>query len=222
MREDGLERGFILGKTPGAERILLYDDFEGLLKWKSFGEPAGYSVTKNPFQAYNGNVSMQLQTRVRGALPGDYVHAYRFIPSFGKTVHKLEVIWNPAGASRCRRVGFEFLFLMGGVTYEFGVVYEVETLKWRYFTGWGFWVDVPGGGQSLLEGSWHRLSVLFDARALKYGNLYSDGDLIPASGLDACSIAWPASDYCYVRFFVDAGVSAPGIALFDDVLIRRV
>jgi len=72
--------------------ILLYDSFEGLLKWGKTGTGSDYVVEKFGQKAYNGDYCLLLRTRTTSPLPDSIVRATR-LPSI-RSIKQVTVQFN--------------------------------------------------------------------------------------------------------------------------------
>jgi hypothetical protein len=200
MREDGLERGFILGKTPGAERILLYDDMEGLLKWGAIEGAVCLSLARDSIAAYGGNYGIRFGSRC--VVPNGPCWGWvgRYFP-----------------ASPCKRFEVVALFRRPyvGASDHWGVSVYVYDGVHKFF------VEVYGPYDFLGLG-WHQIIVRFDLHSEVITYCRLDGEVQYWEGQPVYKVV----DTSPVRAFIFLRTGTADTRIrsmyWDDVLVRAV
>lgn len=222
MREDGQRTCFTLGKTPGAERVLLWDDLEGLFKW---GRVSGWGLprlSKSATGAFDGSWGLQV-LGVRRFPDGILYHgAGRSFPMVRDGILRAEAVAMIPSVGGIDGCGVALQWYDGTKKYEVRVAFETIS---NYFMWWDsgcHWADT---GLSLLpraDDAWHRVWMEIDLVRKEYVNVGIDADTVQLDGNKICAVADAGSVVATVILFVVDGAAGTRPGYFDDVLVRTV
>lgn len=222
MREDGQRTGFVLGKTPGHERIILWDDFEDLKKWGSVpGYFAPQSIQTGAW-AYDGSKALR------------FIH-YRDIPN---------AMWNVYGGRSVfmvphGRFRYEALFKTE-VAFDvqaFGLFLHVWDgtylrkcgFRWGGSVSWFmYWHERNRWGSSgmpyklLVDGAWHHLWMVVDFVKSEYVEVGCNGRTYDMTGVKMYKGAGSGGVAAYAMLHLGQMATGFVILNFDNVLLRAV
>jgi hypothetical protein len=222
MREDGQRIVNILGRTPGAERILLWDDFEGLLKWTSVPGWGSPRIAKSATGAFDGSWGLQLLVR-RTVFDGYmYIGAGRSFPMVRDGILRTEAVMMLPEVGGQDGFGIGVDWYDGEKRYLARIAYEKLGNYFMWTNAGCSWVDT---GLPLLPraaGSWHRLWIEIDLVRKEYVNVGIDGDTVQLSGNKICAFADAGPVVAYVISFVVVFGGGARSGCFDDVLVRII
>lgn len=221
MREDGQRICFTLGKTPGAERILLWDDLEGIWKWGNIGDYFSGSPIQTGLAAYDGDYGLQLL--YRGDLPDHYMWggAARYVPrSVGGRI-RFEFVSRLIPGAEARGVHFGVELMTATGNPKAAIHWLVYEDRIEYLNSAGLWAEVPSGSPVLAKESWHHWFAELDLDRQKWVAAGVDGF---SFHLNEISLSvWPigGAERMVVGFSVASWKRLRLGAYFDDVLVRR-
>lgn len=220
MREDGRRTGYILGKTPGAERILLFDDFESLLKWSVIAGVHRPRVTKDTSVAFNGNACARFFS---GSITPNGVLesvAYRdlYVVGAGHGRYRVELVFRNLGMPWS--FGFGFLKWVDGVERALAVRHASAYFEWEYLGADGAYYFLAGSGSNYAVGGWHRIAFEFEWDPSEYVLLEVDGDIFGMTGVEYYQYA-SALPTLGQGVRLSMQIAGAGHSMYvDDVLVR--
>lgn len=222
MREDGQRTCFVLGKTPGSQRILLWDPMEGVFKWTIIGARHRPAVYKTGTFAYNGNHSLRLWS---GAVTPDgdvESTCYRSFPIGTCPKIRFECVWHRGTTGAIAGFGFYWYNWVDGVETRAGIRWALHSPYIWYINEAGGWTYVVETAQILAEGAWHRWAWEVDLHTQRYGVVELDGKRhdFSAYGFYVGAQGLPTAGQG-VRLVVWVSGSG-GNTHFDDVLVRAL
>lgn len=222
MREDGQRICFTLGKTPGAQRILLWDDLEGLFKWTTVSGWGAPRRSKSATGAFDGSWGLQVLHR-RTVLDGyQYIGVGRSFPIVRDGILRAESVMMLPSVAGQDGFGIAVQWYDGVKKYDVRVAYE--TLG-NYFMWWDpacRWADTGLARLPRADGAWHRLWMEIDLVRKEYVNVGIDADTVQLDGNKICSAADAGPVVAYVILFVVVFYGGTRSGYFDDVLVRTV
>lgn len=219
-KEDGQRTCSMLGKTPGASRIVVFDDFEDRLKWKGDGLLPMGIISKSQTHVYNGNWALKVGREVwapNGMVWRDY---YRLITGCAENVFLIQgrVYFPTVGG--VRGVGIGFWRRSAGVDRRWGVRVHCATGRMEYFTDEGTWEYRLGGAWAMGRDCWHLFGMVLDVRDQDYGELVCNGESQSMADLKGFESASESGDKCSVRVWVGQSAGGTVYGWFDDVVVR--
>lgn len=222
MREDGQRTCFILGKTPGLGRILLYDDFEDIFKWKVGLARHRPGVAKSQVKVFNGNYALQFypgSTPIDGPVQSYASRDFYVVP---EGLLQLEILHYRPTPLAAWSIGFGFSRFKNGIRSLATVRWAGGVPYWRYLDDGGNWVKINGSDQILAGGAWHRFYMTLDLVRGEYVNFGSDGMVMSLSGLKYREYAFPPLG-APVGFVLELWIVGGGVShYYDDALVRSV
>lgn len=222
MREDGQRTVFTLGKTPGQERILVYDDMEGVLKWKTDGiVPIGISG-KSQTHVYNGNWAYRIGREIykpNGAIWRSY---YRWIARGESDRVKASGLFRKGGVPSAFGYGIELTVVRSGVRRQWGFRYRGATGALYYYNSLGWWWTLwpllaPGS-----DDAWHQLGFTVDLESSRYDLLLVDALVFNLSHLFGQTRSVWDGDSLKVGVMVGNQAYGTANVWVDDVLVRCI
>ena len=220
MREDGQRTCFTLGKTPGAERILLWDDLEGLLKWHTltgWGLPARYKIGA---AAFDGNYGMRLYAKRAIADGYQYLGAARSFPMVRDGILRAELVAMVPLASSFDGFGIALQWWDGVKKYDVRAIYESTNNYFMWFKGNCTLADTGLALLARAKGVWHRLWLEIDLARKEYVSVGIDGDTVQLDGNKICAVPDAGPVVAYVISVAVIYYSGDKNAYYDDVLCR--
>lgn len=222
MREDGQRTGSILGSVAQTGSILLYDDLEGLFKWKTVGGWPGGRAAKTTSAKYGGSYGLWLQSRL--AVPNGAARAFRG-RSFGYRSFRrwsVEVLFVGHFGFMADLYFVLFEVVRGGRLYSAGVVYDDAYVQWAVEDGQDSWVLVSEATVELNRVTWHRVRLDIDFSIGEYMAFEIDSERYDLSGRSIGDEAGAGGDVAWV--ICGMGFYTPGTrgANFDNVLVREI
>lgn len=222
MREDGQRTCFVLGQTPGAGRILLWDDFESLFKWGSLtGFPTPPRKDQYAFP-FDGNWAMRLQ--IRRVFPDGYIWygVGRSCVFGGNPIVSIEGVFYVPVSYPLPGFGFYCEFICGRKAYRWGFQVDGVWGLLDYYASTGGWVRLGTGTQVVAWGSWHRLSLVADTANLEYVSMVLDGESYSMGGIGMYNRGTVGADKLEVGVLCATLLTGPCNLYVDDVLVRCV
>jgi len=172
----------VVGLVEQLGTVILFDDMEDLFKWIGYGTGTDYVVEKSTTVAFNGSASLHMRTRATTPAPGDYVAADRRIGvPYGKKV-KFECRWRVDVVADLDNIRFVLRWFDGAKAHVALIRWQGPEEKWQYYGDDGAMHDIPGGVQSLLQGSFHRIAYTVDFTKNEYGIFQCDDLLVDLKG----------------------------------------
>lgn len=222
MRENGQRTCFILGKTPGAERVLLWDDLEGLLKWTSSAGWGSPRVSKASLAAFGG--SWGLQVLNRRTIPDGFVYpgAGRRFPMVRDGILRAESVMMTPSVGGQDGFGIALQWYDGTNRYDVRVAYESITDPFMYWGSGGYWEDTGLAKLPRAEDVWHRVWMEIDLVRKEYVNVGIDADTVQLDGVKIYSTADAGPVVASVILFVAMYHVGTLKGYFDDVLLRTI
>jgi hypothetical protein len=161
-----------------SDPVALFDDMEATLnKWKYTGGTGAEIVVRDASIAYNGEASLELQTKAAAPAAGDNVWAQRFtITPNQSRIFKLQcsyMVWaNPGGAEL---FDLEFQYQDARATFganTFAIRFENGALDWQIYVEPATWVTLTGLFPTLQFDKtieyWHNLELIGNLETGRY------------------------------------------------------
>jgi hypothetical protein len=222
VREDGQRTGFVLGKTPGLGRILLWDDFEGLLRWSVHGPRLSPGVALSQALVFDGDWALRYFVGTRRPNGPSQTYCYRDVYCVPHGRIRLEIVWQRTSGGNAFSLGFGFWKWINGIQRRAAVRWAGGDAYWKYYDSNGDWQYLWDSEQHLEHDAWHRMALELDLARNEYLALESDGLRVNLSGIGfmAYGAALPASQSGFVLegWIVGAG----GYCYYDNALVRCI
>ena len=212
----------MLGKTPGPERVLLWDDLEGLFKWTTV---PGWGVprrSKSSSAAFGGSWGLELLVRRRVPDGFQYVGAGRTFPLVRDAVVRFESVMMCPGVNGQDGFGIAVQWYDGTNKYDVRVAYEGITDYFMWFRPGCTWGDSGLRRDPRAKGAWHRVWMEIDLVRKEYKNVGIDGDVVQLDGNKICAVPDAGPVVAYVILFVVVLYSGTRSGYFDDVFVGAV
>lgn len=222
MGDEYIRQIMVLGSVPAYGPVILWDNFESLLKWSKVGTGADYVVALVTTKAYNGGACLHVKTRTTGAAADDVVNAYRYTFRRPGLRYRVECVYEFLAEAALKFLDFEFLSEDGAYLHHLQVAYDPQNHKWQYRSGVATWTDIPGSSQNLAEGAWHRVMFEVDESSGYITKLVSDGLEVSRLELAYYKVANVAPVYAQVLLGLTSVAATPPEAWFDDVLVMEI
>jgi hypothetical protein len=200
MREDGQRVCSILGKTPGADRILLYDDMEGVLKWGFIEGFTLQSCAKRDLSAYAGNYGLSVGGIV--VVPDGWAWGYagRYFPCCGLGVVCTSCIFRSRGVNTTKGFRLYVRFVFGGYRYDGFIQYDFGAA----------------------DPCWHQVELVMNLFTGKYGKCSIDGQDLGMTGLGLVKLPDVGGDRAAVLVGAASDVARMRYIDCDLVLVRTI
>lgn len=222
MREDGQGTGFILGKTPGSQRILLYDDFEGLFKWgcvDGWSCPARKGRVARPFGGAWGSYVQNRRTTTDG-----WVNLYlgRSFPLAPVSRLRCEAVFLPRSTDQPDAFGLVLAWYDGAKRCTAGFRLAYHGVQPEIRVSGNYWNPFGGTGGELAADAWHHLFLEIDLFRGEYVKAGYDAEVFDLSGVKFYE--WPDGSALRANVMFHMGQLAVGIqsVTIDNVLVRTV
>lgn len=222
MREDGRRTCFILGKTPGAQRILLWDDLEGLFKWHAIAGWGSQARYRTQEAAFGGTYGMRLYAKRVVADGYSYQGAARSFPMVKDGILRAELVAMAPVAWPFDGFGIAVKWWDGVKRYEVRAVYESVGDYFMWYDESCQWADTGLAKLPRAKGAWHRLWLEIDLVRKEYVNVGIDADTVQLDGNKICSVGDAGPVVAYVVCVAVVYYTGDKNAYFDDVLVRTV
>ena len=206
----------ILGQIPFANRIIISDNFEGLLKWQQY-EGTGDSIFElDPTIAKHGNQSLYMKTRTTAHAEDDTIGAE-------KTLHllptKILILLNnfliPSYANT-KILDFAISWFDATSIHTAGIRYLTSTYQWQYYSPGETHVNIPNANVPLLENIWHFLKMDINLGENRYISLQIDHMLFDLSTFLSFSELKDTHSNLSLRIVTHASAVGPGSLYIDD------
>lgn len=222
MREDGQRTCFTLGKTPGAERVLLWDDLEGSLKWgrvPGWGRPRS---AKLGAAAFGGDYGLRMTDR-RGIPNGpQFSGTGRIFPMVRDGILRVECVASVPVVLGLLGFGIAVEWTDGSKRYDVRVFYDDESFYFAWYGPRCGWVDTGLPWIRRAPGAWHRLWMEIDLVRKEFVNVGIDADTVQLDGAKICAVADAGPVVATVILFCMTIYTEVRSVHFDDVLVRTV
>jgi len=222
VREDGQRTCWVLGQTPGLERILLYDDMEGLVKWTADGLiPIGGIVRDTAF-VFGGNYSLRL--RNVGPPPDGLGWWYVYRTFAGVSVGVLECVgrFKLDPLALAFGYGIVLAFYRGGIRTEYGWRYNYATQVLEYIDPvsgqWFGWA----AGIWLAPEAWHEVVLRADVGRGRMGVCGVDGFVYDLSEVRGYESETSLREHARCNVITGRYAQVSRSVWIDDVLVRKV
>lgn len=212
----------VMGSVPNLGPVLLFDDMEGLLKWKEAGTGGDTVFEKITTVAYNGSACLHMKTRITGAAAGDDISGYRDTFQRPGKRCRLECLFRPDVKEQSAYVYFKASIYDGTLRHYVRLRWDEVNTKWQYWSDVPGWSDVTGGSQGLVADQFHRFLMEWDQSSKKYIRFVCDGLEVDLSTLSYDT----GADASGQILRVDVGMEAVGVLTgelyVDDVLVLEI
>lgn len=222
MREDGLGRGFVVGQSISSSNIVLYDDLEGLFKWKYVAGSVGSSISKWIRDAYHGSACLVLQTYL--AVPNGPARcsAERSLgyPKLGRYLFVCR--WKMPALKDASDIEFRIAGVFNGYSHSAlaYLLFPLNAIVLYYgSSGEYLLLDVSPG---FLSGAWHETRIIVDAVRDEYVSVGIDGFNFDLQGYGLVKAVDVGPDQGRVLLGVVQNWIGRFLHLFDDVLVCYV
>ncbi len=222
MGKEYIRSTSIIGQLPFANRIVLSDDFEDLLKWTQF-EGTGDSVFElDPSLAKHGNQSLFMQTRTTSHAEDDIIGAQRIVHLLPTKV--LTLLSNFYMPSTTNTKNIEFIFQWSDATllHTASIIHNTTTHYWQYYNAGETYVNILDSNIALLEAGWHLLKIDVNLGIDRYISLQIDHMIFNLSGFSSFSAGNGSRSQLTVNILAHASVAGPGSLNIDDTSIYEV
>lgn len=222
MREDGQRTGFILGSVAQTGSLLLFDDLEGLWKWKTVDGWRTGRAGRSGLAAYGGNYGGYLIARV--VLPNGPGRCF-LGRSFGCRSLRTWAVEVVIGGRLGREPELVYVTLelvRNGRMYSAGVLYDAPHDIWAYEDGQDSWAWLAGVSRKLDLESWHRIRFDVDFNRGEYVALDADGEVFDLRGISFGDEAEAGGDRSTMIIGVGRYSVGTSEGWFDDVLVREI
>jgi len=222
MREDGQRTGNILGKTPAAGRVLLYDGLEGSLNWKNVGiAPVGI-LSRSQTHVYTGDWA--LKAGCENFRPNGTVFRQFYRSCVVSEIQELVV--------SCRFV-YPGVAIAQGFAVGFYWTHDGDRGYWwfRYDgqSGWfyclndhGVWELIDVRKFAVSGDAWHEIGLVVNFGSLFYDRFFCDGICLDGSLIKRYRASLFAPDDASVRIQVGNYSGGTLYSWIDDVLVRTI
>ena len=212
----------ILGQLPFADRVILLDDFEGLLQWSAF-EPVGdYILELDPSRCKHGSQSIFMQTRTTGQAEDDKVGMTRslhLLPT--KILTLLTGFYVPSGLNT-KFIEFIFNWYDGTAIHTASIGYILATHYWQYYTDGEAYANITGSNIPMNDTTWHLLKLAINLDTDKYISLQIDHRIHDLSALSSFSEPDPGGSRLITTITAHAAASGVGSLNINDLAIYEV
>jgi len=212
----------VIGNIPSQGAVLLFDDIEDLLKWTISGDGADYAGTKDTSVAFNKDASLKLITKATTPAVGDKVTALRDMPVPSSKRIEVTCFFRFDVQADTDLVQFELTYFDNTNQHVVRLVYDPVGEKWRYYNSSASTVDVTGGAQALLAGSFHRLRFIVDFSTDEYILLECDDLTVDMTGTACYTTAETTNKILRFAIRIQNELTNRAIAYFDDILVKEV
>lgn len=195
--------------------ILLFDDFETLLKWDIAG-PGTPVASLCATNAFNGAKSLSIKTTTPGAAIDDVAETTRTFPMTPVLLLEFNCFFNILAANKFKTIRIYTLFYNGTNRHECVIEYNVTSTKWQYTDSTGALTDIPGATVEVHENSWHRFAASFDLKNNKYRSFTIDHLKYDLSGIPLRVTADARGIVCYVGIAITSATATVPELLIDD------
>jgi hypothetical protein len=212
----------VLGSVPSMGPVILYDDFESLLKFTMNGGTGDSTFALDAAVAYNGDHSLHMKTRATAAAENDWIECQRLSFQRPGRRYSFEVTWNYSTVLANKEILFQLFIADGAMAHACTLKYLPNSSKWQYLNSAGAYSDVPGGSQLLYAGGWHRLMFSLNEDSGKMIKVVSDGLEIDLSDLSYYQNAAVTGVYASAMVRAIAHTSPPAEVWIDEVLLMEI
>lgn len=219
MREDGQRTCSRIMELRNFGGVVVYDDFEGIVKFGDVGSYTGGVELRQTTDAYGGDACLQVSGR--GAFP-DYWQWYYSARSLGFGSHCayfVEGVVKIPGAFGAVGVRVVFDLQEAATNPRCGIEWNAEEGKFYYWDSGAFWVEAASGSAGLAVDAWHRFAMGVDfERGIYLGARFDNVDFdIMGEGIPVWASGGPE------RFVLALGVASwkrqKLNARFDNILV---
>lgn len=212
----------VVGNVPAHGPIVLYDDFEHLLKWtKYLGE--GDSVFElDPSFSFSKNQSLHIKTRTTDAAENDIIGArlLSYIPPSKRL--NLSTHFSCPDYTLIKLLQFWFILFDGTNKHHSLLQLKTATPIWQYRDSIGTAIDVPDSGLLPFDNAWHRIQLLADLNTHKYIHMILDNNLFDLSALTYQHETDPKLTHLEVEIQIRNTGAAPCELHIDDFLLHEL
>ena len=203
----------------GGSEVLMFDDFEALLKWTQGAATVAISNTV----AFGGSQSLHL-TALNGATA--IAHRSFSLPKSRKI--EFSCHWGIDLMANLDTVNFGLYYYTGTVLHAATIVYNPTSLTWEFLNTAGTYTDIPTARNVLYHnldavgGAWHTAKLKADFTNFRYISLEANEFELNMSGYPVYQVASAEERHCLVVLMVNAGLAVNCEGWFDNVLVREV
>lgn len=222
MREDGRRTCFTLGKTPGAGRILLWDDLEGLFKWTTVPGWGTPRLSKSPSAAFGGSWGLVVLHRRTVPDGYQYIGAGRTFPMVRDGILRAESVMMVPSVAGQAGFGIAVDWYDGTKKYRAAVAFDTESNYFMWYDSGCGWADTGLARLPRAKDVWHRVWMEIDLVRKEHVNVGIDADTVQLDGNKICAVADAGPVVAYVILFAVVFHTGARASYFDDVLVRTV
>jgi hypothetical protein len=173
MAEDYIQRVQLISSAATQEKVLLLDDFEGLLKWSKTATDANATITKDGSIALNGSYSLKLFCGDDSPAANDYTQARRFFPNRrNRTLDAQCCVYLP-DVSAVKYFDFVVTAFKNTKLFTAGVQIDIANNCFNYYDFEENWTDLEVATHFLEDDRWYHLRFKIDLET----GLYTAGNI---------------------------------------------
>jgi len=203
--------------------ILVHDTFEVSSLWNGTGTGLDYSVARDAAAAYFNAYGIRLQTKITTPAADDFVKMDRDYAISNKNLLKVSALFrivNPAAEVK------EFVI---SANHQIGDLLGIARFRYMVSTGIWYYYDAAGSyveflaNSNLAENHWHRLSLVTNTTAGKYGIMVVDATKKDLSAIPINISYNPGQpDSFNVSLTLIAAGATQCIADIDNIIVKYV
>lgn len=207
------------GLSPYAPSLLLFDDFEHIIKpfFEGTGDDDVHEI--DPSLAFTGSNSLILKTRTTGPGAGDYLNAiyYTYAPP-SLQIHG-EIRFNYPTIGTVQSIRFLVDFYNGSFIYHFALSYLPNVPKWQYLDYQEADQDLTGALSTLMVDTWHRLAFHLDLKNLLYSPSHIDHASLEVPSVAPFKGVATTSFLLMLKMRIQTAGAAPASCNFDNITL---
>lgn len=209
----------VKGITTAYGRVIMIDDFEGILNWLGSGDSGGSAALDQTY-TFTKNYSLKIATATGG--PDKDYRARRWIGERPTKKYRLEVAFRQGSPTDIQYVVFSLTVHRSEVKHQALIRYYWSADKWQYYDSTGTWQDITNGSQDLTHSAWNYLLFEVDFDELEFIRMECNELELDLSGISLQQEAATAQDTAYVTLEITSGSSLQSTCWFDEVLITAI
>jgi len=222
MAQEYLKKVQVTTQIAAPVEPLIFDDFEGILKWTGSGDGA-FTVEKSTDRARGGGNSLHIETRAADAAIGDFVQAGIFLPVRPQRyLSFLAFLLIPAVFSDVI-VSLNFWAKYNNLEHKASIFYDNDDGNIGYANKDENPQWFPARATGLMEGAIGEIELIVDTALKEYVSLRINQTVIDMKGTPYFTDDFLGSgSYLIATLKIVTSAASASDMYFDDVLIKYI
>ncbi|MBA7633908.1 hypothetical protein ES703_41479 [subsurface metagenome] len=212
----------VIGNVASHGPVILFDDFESLLKWGIYSGEGDSIFELDPTLAYYGNQSLYMKSRTTDAAEDDIIGANRRLYMSPALKLNQAVHFLSPDFTKINKIVFYFTLADGAVIHYPTVVFDPNTPLLQYHDFENNPQTVPGTNYKPAINTWHRLQLLANLVSNRFIGITLDSHFYDLSPYSLYTYANPASTRLDIYLMIYTAGAAPAELYIDDFLIHEL